>query len=143
MDFSENYSPSDPGLIIMETGGMKGKRRELVREELHGILCDRFGVPRIHSEYGMSELLSQAYSAGNGLFLSPPWMKVLIRDAHDPLSWQKPGATGAISIIDLANINSCPFIATQDLGKLREDGSFEVLGRFDDSDIRGCNLLVV
>jgi hypothetical protein len=125
----------------METGGMKGKRKELIREELHGILRERFRVPLIHSEYGMSELLSQAYSAGNGIFSTPPWMKVMIRDANDPRSWQKPGSIGAISIIDLANIYSCPFIATQDLGNMHEDGTFEVLGRFGNSELRGCNLM--
>ena len=129
-------------VIIMETGGMKGKRKELLREELHQILCEKFGVKNIHSEYGMTELLSQAYSKGNGIFSCPPWMKVLIRDVNDPLKILEPGKTGGINMIDLANINSCSFIATQDLGILRNDGSFEVIGRFDDSDLRGCNLLV-
>ncbi len=128
--------------IIMETGGMKGKRKEMVREELHSVLCDGFGVASIHSEYGMTELLSQAYSKGNGVFNCPPWMKVLIRDANDPFTFLNEGRTGGINIIDLANINSCSFIATQDLGKKYSDGSFEVLGRFDNSDLRGCNLLV-
>lgn len=128
--------------IIMETGGMKGKRKEMVREELHSILCKGFGVDAIHSEYGMTELLSQAYSNGNGRFMCPPWMKILIRDTNDPFSFLLPNRTGGINVIDLANINSCSFIATQDLGKLYVDNSFEVLGRFDSSDIRGCNLLV-
>ena len=128
--------------IIMETGGMKGKRKEMVREELHSILCKGFGVDAIHSEYGMTELLSQAYSNGNGRFICPPWMKILIRDTNDPFSFLPPNKTGGINVIDLANINSCSFIATQDLGKLYADNSFEVLGRFDNSDIRGCNLLV-
>lgn len=129
--------------IIMETGGMKGRRKELIRAELHAILEQGFGVDSIHSEYGMTELLSQAYSKGGGLFKTPPWMKVYIRDTEDPLFFQGPKKTGGINIIDLANINSCSFIATQDLGKTYSDGSFEVLGRFDDSDIRGCNLMVL
>ncbi len=128
--------------IILETGGMKGKRREMVKPELHEILKKGFGVAQIHSEYGMTELLSQAYSKGEGLFQTPPWMKVLIRDTEDPLTLLENGRTGGINVIDLANVNSCSFIATQDLGKTYEDGSFEMLGRFDNSDIRGCNLLV-
>lgn len=127
---------------IMETGGMKGKRTEMVREELHGILCEGFGVHEIQSEYGMTELLSQAYSTGKGVFNCPPWMKVLIRDTNDPFSFLPYNKTGGINVIDLANINSCSFIATQDLGKSFSELSFEVLGRFDNSDIRGCNLLV-
>jgi hypothetical protein len=126
----------------METGGMKGRRKELVRQELHQILCKAFHVDEIHSEYGMTELLSQAYSQGGGKFHTPPWMKVLIRDINDPLSFVGNGETGGISIIDLANVYSCGFIATQDLGKVHDNDSFEVLGRFDNSDIRGCNLLV-
>lgn len=129
-------------LIVMETGGMKGKRKELLREELHTILCKSFGVDHIHSEYGMTELLSQAYSKGNGVFHCPPWMRVLIRDASDPFTFLPLHKTGGINVIDLANINSCSFIATQDLGKLVDNNSFEVLGRFDNSDIRGCNLLI-
>ncbi|WP_273568267.1 acyl transferase [Maribacter halichondriae] len=129
--------------IIMETGGMKGRRKELIRNELHQQLKQGFGVGKIHSEYGMTELLSQAYSKGNGIFECPPWMKILIRDTEDPLSYTPTGKTGGMNIIDLANINSCSFIATQDLGKMYEDGSFEVLGRFDHSDVRGCNLMVL
>ena len=128
--------------IIMETGGMKGKRVEMVREELHGLLCRGFDVEQIQSEYGMTELLSQAYSKGNGIFNCPPWMKILIRDTNDPFSFLPNNKTGGINIIDLANINSCSFIATQDLGKSYSDNSFEVLGRFDSSDLRGCNLLM-
>lgn len=128
-------------VMVMETGGMKGRRKEMVREELHRILCDKFGVKRIHSEYGMTEMLSQAYSRGGGVFKCPPWMKIIIRDMNDPLSYVANGRTGGINAIDLANINSCSFIATQDIGKLYEDGTFNVLGRFDNSDIRGCNLL--
>lgn len=129
--------------IIMETGGMKGKRKEMIREELHQILSEGFGVSKIHSEYGMTELLSQAYSLGDGVFECPPWMDILIRDTEDPLTILEDGKTGGINIIDLANLNSCSFIATQDLGKKYPDYSFEVLGRFDSSDIRGCNLMVL
>ena len=129
--------------IIMETGGMKGKRKEIIREELHEILCEGFGVSSIHSEYGMTELLSQAYSLGNGIFECPNWMNILIRDTEDALSYVATGKTGGLNVIDLANINSCSFIATQDLGKKYPNNSFEVLGRFDNSDIRGCNLMVL
>ena len=129
--------------IIMETGGMKGRRKEMIREELHDLLCEGFGVDAIHSEYGMTELLSQAYSLGNGVFECPNWMQILIRDTEDALSYVDNGKTGGINVIDLANINSCSFIATQDLGKKQPNNSFEVLGRFDNSDIRGCNLMVL
>lgn len=142
LDFVEQFQIDFPELIVMETGGMKGKRKEMVREELHETLCDGFGVENIHSEYGMTELLSQAYSYGKGIFNCPPWMKVLLRDTSDPLSLVKGKQSGGINVIDLANFNSCSFIATQDLGKNYYDGSFEVLGRFDNADIRGCNLLV-
>ena len=125
----------------METGGMKGRRKEMIKEELHEILKKGFGVEKIHSEYGMTELLSQAYSIGNGIFNCPPWMKVITRDTEDALSYIY-GKTGGINVIDLANIYSCAFIATQDLGKTFPDGSFEIVGRFDSSDIRGCNLMV-
>ena len=128
--------------LIMETGGMKGKRKEIIREELHAILCKGFGVSSIHSEYSMTELLSQAYSLGNGIFECPSWMNILIRDPEDALTYVSNGKTGGINVIDLANINSCSFIATQDLGKKYPNNSFEVLGRFDNSDIRGCNLMV-
>jgi len=128
--------------IIMETGGMKGQRKEMIKTELHQVLCDGFGVERIHSEYGMTELLSQAYSLGKGIFKAPPWMRILIRDTEDALNTLPQGKTGGLNIIDLANINSCSFIATQDLGKTYSDGTFEVLGRFDNSDIRGCNLMI-
>ena len=129
--------------IIMETGGMKGKRKEMIREELHQQLCAGFGVSSIHSEYGMTELLSQAYSLGEGIFECPSWMQILIRDTEDALSYITNGKTGGINVIDLANRNSCSFIATQDLGKKYANGTFEVLGRFDNSDIRGCNLMVI
>lgn len=127
--------------IVMETGGMKGRRKELIRSELHQALQKSFGPVAIHSEYGMTELLSQAYSKGNGLFKTPPWMKVLTRQPNDPFKYIN-GQTGGVSIIDLANYYSCSFIATQDLGKVYPDGSFEILGRFDQSDLRGCNLMV-
>ncbi|MFD1314973.1 acyl transferase [Namhaeicola litoreus] len=143
LDFIENYHFNLQNTIVMETGGMKGRRKELVREELHGLLKKGFGVNQIHSEYGMTELLSQAYSKGEGRFYCPPWMKVSIRDTEDPLSLLPKGKSGGINVIDLANLNSCSFIATQDLGKTYEDGSFEILGRFDNSDIRGCNLMVL
>lgn len=126
----------------METGGMKGRRKEMIRPELHRILCEGFGVETIHSEYGMTELLSQAYSTGDGRFRSPSWMEVLIRDTNDPLTLVDQPRAGAVNIIDLANFHSCSFIATQDLGRCHNDGTFEILGRFDHSDIRGCNLLV-
>jgi Acyl-CoA synthetases (AMP-forming)/AMP-acid ligases II len=143
LDLAENNSPDLSEVIVMETGGMKGRRKELTRFELHSILKKRLSVPFIHSEYGMTELLSQAYSKMDGIFYCPPWMKIIIRDPMDPLALYKdPVSTGGINIIDLANFNSCSFIATGDLGKLHEDGGFEVLGRFDNSDIRGCNLLV-
>ncbi|QNK62972.1 acyl transferase [Pedobacter sp. PAMC26386] len=142
LDFLELHQIDFPELIVMETGGMKGKRKEMVREELHEILKNGFGVDAIHSEYGMTELLSQAYSAGNGVFDCPNWMKIMLRDTNDPLTLLNSTQTGGINVIDLANINSCSFIATQDLGRLLPGSSFEVLGRFDNADIRGCNLLV-
>jgi hypothetical protein len=143
LDLAERCPGDYVDVIIMETGGMKGRRREMVREELHEVLRSAFGVPSVHSEYGMTELLSQAYSKGEGLFMTPPWMKVLIRDSHDPMSHtDEAGASGGISVIDLANIWSCSFIATADLGRMHEDGYFEVQGRFDEADLRGCNLLV-
>ena len=143
LDLVEKYPLNLKNTIVMETGGMKGRRKELIREELHDILKKGFGTKTIHSEYGMTELLSQAYSQGNGIFKAPPWMKILIRDTEDPLTLQEIGKTGGVNVIDLANINSCSFIATQDLGKKYNDDSFEILGRFDNSDIRGCNLMVL
>jgi hypothetical protein len=142
LDMAENYPLNIPEGIIIETGGMKGRRKELTRMELHEQLCKGFGVSKIHSEYGMTELLSQAWSAGDGIFRCPPWMKIMIADTNDPLSYLETGRTGGINIIDLANFHSCSFISTQDLGRVFEDGTFEVLGRFDNSDIRGCSLLV-
>jgi phenylacetate-coenzyme A ligase PaaK-like adenylate-forming protein len=143
LDLAEMQSFDLKNTIIMETGGMKGRRKEMIREELHNILCKGFGVPKIHSEYGMTELLSQGYSLGDGIFECPPWMDILIRDPEDALTYVETGKTGGVNVIDLANINSCSFIATQDLGKKYSDYSFEILGRFDSSDIRGCNLMVV
>ena len=143
LDLAEYSTPDLGDVIIMETGGMKGRRKEIIREELHSILCKAFNSVTIHSEFGMTELLSQAYSSGNGLFSSPPWMKVLMRDSHDPLSHSTDEETsGGISVIDLANVWSCAFIATSDLGRMHRGGKFEVLGRFDNADIRGCNLLI-
>lgn len=142
LDLAEKQHLSLKNTIIMETGGMKGKRREMIREELHEILCNGFGVTKIHSEYGMTELLSQAYSLGGGIFECPPWMDVHIRDTEDALTYIEYGKTGGVNVIDLANYNSCSFIATQDLGKKYPNHSFEILGRFDNSDIRGCNLMV-
>ncbi len=143
LDLAEKFPMDYPELIIMETGGMKGRRKELVREELHEILISSFGTDTVFSEYGMTELLSQAYSKGNGEFRCPPWMKVIIRDVNDPFAILKQGKSGGINIIDLANIHSCSFIETKDLGRINRDHSFEILGRYDNSDIRGCNLLVI
>ena len=143
LDLVEKQNFQLKNTIIMETGGMKGKRKEMIREELHEILCTSFRVQNIHSEYGMTELLSQAYSLGNGIFECPAWMQILIRDTDDAMTYVNNGKTGGINVIDLANINSCSFIATQDLGKKYPNNSFEVLGRFDNSDIRGCNLMVI
>ena len=144
LDFIETYHFSSyNNLIIMETGGMKGKRVELTREELHSQLKSGFNCQTIHSEYGMTELLSQAYSNGKGIFQTPPWMKILIRDTTDPMSYLSKGRTGGINVIDLANRYSCSFISTQDLGQKIDSNQFKVLGRFDHSDIRGCNLLVI
>jgi len=143
LDVIETEQFNFPELLVMETGGMKGRRKEMIREDLHERLCTGFGVSHIHSEYGMTELLSQAYSKGEGVFSCPPWMKILIRDVNDPLSYMQAGKSGAINVIDLANIDSVSFLATQDLGKIADNGDFTILGRFDNSDIRGCNLLVV
>jgi phenylacetate-coenzyme A ligase PaaK-like adenylate-forming protein len=143
LDLIEKQKFQLKNTIIMETGGMKGKRKEMIREELHEQLCAGFGVTAIHSEYGMTELLSQAYSLGEGIFECPSWIQILLRDTEDALSYVGSGKTGGINVIDLANINSCSFIATQDLGKKYANNSFEVLGRFDNSDIRGCNLMVL
>ncbi len=147
LDLAEKFSMPLRYITLMETGGMKGKRKEMIRAEVHDVLKHAFHVPVIHSEYGMTELLSQAYSKGNGIFNNPPWMKVLMRDEEDPLYVRNcPGdkhITGAINVIDLVNIHSCSFIATDDAGRLFADGSFEVLGRLDNSDLRGCSLLTL
>jgi phenylacetate-coenzyme A ligase PaaK-like adenylate-forming protein len=143
LDLIERKNFNLSNTFVMETGGMKGRRREMIRAELHEQLCKGFGVQSIHSEYGMTELLSQAYSRGEGIFECPPWMDIIIRDPEDPLTLMETGKSGGINVIDLANVHSCSFIATQDLGRKYPDGSFEVLGRFDHSDIRGCNLMVL
>jgi phenylacetate-coenzyme A ligase PaaK-like adenylate-forming protein len=142
LDFAETYPQQLKHTVVMETGGMKGRRREMTRLEVHEQLTKELGVEKIHSEYGMTELLSQAYSKGDGIFVCPPWMKILVRDEEDPLTVRTKGR-GVINIIDLANADSAAFIATDDLGMIYEDGSFEVFGRFDHSDIRGCSLMVV
>lgn len=142
LNFARQFPDNYGQVIVVETGGMKGQGEEMIREELHATLCSSFGLKKIHSEYSMTELLSQAYSQGDGVFHCPPWMKVLIRETKDPFSFEKPGTTGGINIIDLANIYSCAFISTQDLGRKYTDGSFEVLGRFDSADARGCSLMI-
>lgn len=141
-DLAEQYAPKLRNTIVMETGGMKGKRKELPKAEFHKILTSAFGVEAIHSEYGMAELTSQGYSDGKGIFRSPAWMKVVVRDVNNPLKMLPAGSRGAVSIIDLANISSCAFIATQDAGRTFADGSFMIEGRLTGADIRGCNLLV-
>jgi hypothetical protein len=141
LDFADKFTFSAPDLIVFETGGMKGRRPEMVKEELHQILCNSFGVKNIHSEYGMCELLSQAYSHEQNQFATPPWMKFLLRDEKDPLHCSETLSTGAINIIDFANLHSCAFIATDDLGKKAENGMIEILGRLDAAQIRGCNLM--
>ncbi|MGZ5246730.1 MAG: acyl transferase [Flavitalea sp.] len=142
LDFAEAYPIKLQHTVIMETGGMKGRRKEMIRGELHDVLGEAFGLTNIHSEYGMTELLSQAYSSGSGLFETPPWMKILLREEDDPLKVSTHEGSGLINIIDLANIYSCAFIATEDVGRIHKDGRFEVLGRADNSDIRGCSLLI-
>lgn len=143
LDFATQYGFPLQHTIVMETGGMKGRREELTRSEVHNILKTKFQVDTIHSEYGMTELLSQAYSKGNGVFYLPPPMKILIRDTYDPFFYLEHGKTGGINVLDLANLYSCSFIETKDLGQTFADGGFEVTGRFDNSDIRGCNLLTI
>ncbi|RAJ83571.1 acyl-protein synthetase LuxE [Chitinophaga dinghuensis] len=142
LDFAENFKLNLQHTIVMETGGMKGRREEWTRQEVHDYLKERLGVPVVHAEYGMTELLSQAYSQGNGLFTTPPWMKILLRDENDPFDLKTGKGAGVINVIDLANIYSCAFIATDDIGKMHEDGQFEVLGRLDNSALRGCSLMV-
>src|SRR5690606_6903809 len=143
LDLVEFHSFQLKNTLVMETGGMKGRRKELIREELHAILKEGFGVAQIHSEYGMTELLSQAYSKGHGIFECSKSMKVFARDTEDALTILKSNKTGGINIIDLANVHSCSFLATQDLGRVYTDGTFEIIGRFDNSDIRGCNLMAL
>ncbi|MDR3133433.1 MAG: acyltransferase [Prevotellaceae bacterium] len=141
LDFAEKYPLHFSELTVMETGGMKGQRKELPKQELHRILCKGFGAATIHSEYGMTELLSQAYSKGSGIFYPPPWMRICIRDQRDPFASVPDGTTGGVNIIDLANVHSCAFIETEDLGKRYPGGSFEIAGRFAQADLRGCNLM--
>lgn len=143
LDFSEKFAMDLSDAIIVETGGMKGRKEEMLKSELHSILKTKFGVSKIYSEYGMAELLSQAWSEGEGVFRNPPWMKILVREETDPLNVSETQGRGGINIIDLANLYSCSFIETQDLGKLHSDGSFEILGRFSGSDVRGCSLLAL
>lgn len=142
LDLADKNITLSDNFVVMETGGMKGTRKEMLKEELHAILKEKFKIENIFSEYGMTELLSQGYSLKNGLFKNPPWMRILTRDTSDPLSFTAENKTGGINVIDLANINSCAFIATQDLGKTYPNNTFELMGRFDNSDIRGCNLLM-
>lgn len=142
LDLAEEGLALNDRVMVMETGGMKGRRKEMIKEEVHAILKAQFGIGAIHSEYGMTELLSQAYSRKDGLFECPPWMRVLVRDANDPFTYVRPGRGGGINVIDLANLYSCSFIETKDLGKLHEHNRFEILGRFDNSDLRGCNLMI-
>lgn len=141
LDFAENFHIDFPELIVMETGGMKGRRKEMIREEVHEVLKRSFGVSMIHSEYGMTELLSQAYSLGDGKFVCPPWMKIIITDINDPFQQLSDGRSGIINVVDLANCYSCAFIKTADIGMKHSDGTFEVLGRVDNSDLRGCSLM--
>lgn len=142
LDLAEKGVELSEDFIVMETGGMKGKRKEMIKEELYAVLVNGLKVNSIHSEYGMTELLSQAYSKGMGVFRCPSWMKILVRDVNDPFTYVKNGKNGGINVIDLANLDSCAFIETKDLGKLHTDNSFEIIGRFDNSDIRGCNLMI-
>ncbi|MFM7078306.1 MAG: acyl transferase [Bacteroidota bacterium] len=142
LDFFEQFPMDIPGVLIMETGGMKGRRKEIVREELHQRIIDHSGVTEVHSEYGMTELLSQAYSQSKGIFKTPPWLRIFIRELHSPFGPFVEDVSGLVNVVDLANIHSCSFLATKDLGRKHSDGSFEVLGRMDESDIRGCNLMV-
>lgn len=141
LDLAERYEPDLSHCLVFETGGMKGRRKEVTREELHGVLKKKFNVDRVHSEYGMTEMLSQAYTMGGNIFLCPPWLKVITRDITDPLERGIEGS-GGLNIIDLANLWTVSFLETEDLGKVKSDGSFEVIGRMDNRDIRGCNLLI-
>ncbi|MDX1630158.1 MAG: acyl transferase, partial [Fulvivirga sp.] len=142
LELAELHALDLSGVIVMETGGMKGRRKEIIRSELHELLKNSFGVENIHSEYGMTELMSQSYAMKNGIFEPPAWMKVLTRDMNDPFDMRSKRRTGGLNIIDLANLHSCAFIETEDMGVVYENGHFEVLGRIDNSEIRGCNLLV-
>jgi hypothetical protein len=143
LDFAEELAPDLNGVMVMETGGMKGRREESTRDQVHAVLKSKLNVTNIHSEYGMTELLSQAYASNNGLFFTPPWMRIHIRQLHDPFSMAEDGKSGGINIIDLANMHSCAFIETEDIGLRKPSGGFEVLGRIDNADVRGCSLMYV
>ena len=144
LDLAERYPADLNKAIVMETGGMKGRRKELVRKEVHSILKNKLNIDQVHSEYGMTELMSQAYSKSEGIYQAPPWMKVYIRDINDPFDCNITSRSGGVNVIDLANWHSCAFIQTNDLGRIvADDGSFEILGRMDNADIRGCNLMIV
>ena len=142
LDLAEQFAPDLHAVVVMETGGMKGRRKELPKEELHRVLCNAFNVSALHSEYGMAELTSQAYSRGGNRFFAPPWLRIITRDLNDPFRLLPAGHRGGINSIDLANVYSCAFIQTEDAGRVFDDGSFEIAGRIDKSEIRGCNLLV-
>jgi hypothetical protein len=142
LDLAELKPAAWENLVVVETGGMKGRRKEMIREDLHQTIKNTWPIARLHSEYGMTELFSQAWMNDSGKFHTPAWMKVMIRETDDPFSYAENGKTGGINVVDLANLDSCAFISTSDLGKKFEDGTFDVLGRFDHSDVRGCNLMV-
>jgi phenylacetate-coenzyme A ligase PaaK-like adenylate-forming protein len=142
LDLAEEFAEDLSDIILMETGGMKGRRKELLREEVHAILAERLNCRKIHSEYGMTELLSQAYAPEGGIFFTPPWMKLILRDPNDPFDFSVSRTSGGVNIIDLANVDSCAFIETSDLGSYQSGGGIKILGRMDNSDIRGCNLLI-
>jgi hypothetical protein len=143
LDLAEQYPQNLSGITLMETGGMKGRRQEMIRSAVHQKLKTAFRLPEIHSEYGMTELLSQAYSQGQGKFTAPPWLRTTVREVDDPFSAVQPGKTGGLNICDLANVDSCAFIATDDLARMHRNGYFEIMGRLDAADVRGCNLMVV
>ena len=142
LDMAEKHPEAWENLVVVETGGMKGRRKEMIRADLHETIRRTWPISRLHSEYGMTELFSQAWLNDSGRFNTPPWMKVMIRETDDPFSYAENGKTGGINVVDLANLDSCSFISTSDLGKKHTDETFDVLGRFDHSDVRGCNLMI-